>query len=442
VTASTPRLTVSSADAGPIALIDEDREAARFRVHRSVFTSPDVFGLERRAFWQHEWLYLGHGSEVPAPGDFIRRNLAGRELIFCRSTDGELRTFLNACPHRGTTVCRDHRGNSRFFTCFYHAWSFANDGRLVAMPDREAYEGTHFGEGELDLPRVPRMASYRDWVFVSFSSDGKDLQSHLAGAAESLDLIADQSPDGVEVVAGTHVYTSRTNWKLAVENALDGYHFGPTHATFIEARKATGYVVDGQGGWADLGGGHSLFESRGFYGRSGLSWEPSWGDDEHRRIEAVRAELATRLGPERMSRIADWSRNTFIFPNLIVFDFAGISFRVLEPVAPGRTEIRAYEMAPRREPAAARRLRLDNILSFVGPGGFATPDDLEAQQGAQLGYETTSADTRPGVAWSDVSRGMAAELRGEQTDIYDEGHIRAFWRHWQDRVSAAADRMP
>jgi benzoate/toluate 1,2-dioxygenase alpha subunit len=80
-------------------------------------------------------------------------------------------------------------------------------------------------------------------------------------------------------------------------------------------------------------------------------------------------------------------------------------------------------------------MRLDNILTFVGPGGFATPDDLEAQQSAQRGYETTANDPRPGVAWSDVSRGYEAELRGEPTDIYDEGHIRAFWRHWHQRLS-------
>lgn len=416
-------------------LLIEDVERFRFLVNRNAFTSQEIFDLEMERFWDREWLYLGHHSEVPERGDFLRRTLAGRELIFCRSHDDEVRVFLNACPHRGTIVCREEEGNGRFFTCFYHAWSFDNSGRLVSLPGPEAYSDIDELKADLGLRSVPRVDDYRGFVFVSFAPDGPPLSESLAGATESLDLVVDVSPHGVEVVKGTHSYTSRTNWKLGVENALDGYHFAPTHQTFIEYRKSAGYVPAEQGGhWEDLGGGNLVVESRGFYGRSGLDWEPNWGEEERLRIEGVRAELRERLGAERAQRIADWSRNTFIFPNLLIFDFAGVSFRTIEPVAPGVTELRAHEFAPIGEPPEARQLRLDNLLSFVGPGGFATPDDIEAQQAAQVGLRTTSSDPRAGVAWSDISRGYEKELRGEEISWLDEGHVRAFWTHWRDRL--------
>ncbi|MGE3619645.1 MAG: Rieske 2Fe-2S domain-containing protein [Acidimicrobiia bacterium] len=419
-------------------LILEDPERFRFKVHRSALTSQEVFDLEMRAFWEREWLYLGHSSELPRPGDFVRRTLAGRELIFCRSTDGQLRAFLNACPHRGTIVCRETSGNGRFFTCFYHAWSFENSGRLVALPGPESYTDVEALKDELSLRPVPRLGEYRGFVFASFATEGPSLEAALGSATDSLDRIVDQSPDGVEVVRGTHAYTSRTNWKLSVENALDGYHFAPTHQTFIEYRKSSGYKPQTDiGTWADLGGGHVIMESRGLYGRSGLDWEPAWGEDERVRIEAVRAELRARLGAERATQVSDWSRNTFVFPNLLLFDFAGISVRTLEPVAPGVTQVRAHELAPVGEPPAARRLRLDNLLTFVGPGGFATPDDIEAQQDAQIGLETSVTDVRIGVPWSDISRGYERELAGLETDAFDEGHVRTFWRHWRDRLAAA-----
>jgi p-cumate 2,3-dioxygenase subunit alpha len=420
---------------GVSSLIEEDRAARRFRVHRSVFTSPEIFELEMRTFWDRSWLYLGHESELRTPGDFVVRTLAGRSLIFCRDDQGALHAFLNSCPHRGTTVCREEGGRTRHFVCFYHAWSFRLDGTLAAVPDAGAYADFDAYRATMSLRSVPRLELYRGFAFVSFDPGSPPLVQSLAGARECLDLVADQSPNGVEVLRGTHLYTSRTNWKLAVENALDGYHFAPTHRTFIEYRKRTGYVSNAQGGWEDLGNGHFLAESVGAYGRAGLSWEPSWGEAERLRIEAVREELRARVGEPRATLIADHSRNVHVFPNLLLFDFAGVSFRVLEPIAPDCTRVRAYEFAPIGEPPDARALRLDHMLSFTGPGGFASPDDIEAQQCAYDGYRITANDPRPGVAWSDISRGMEKEVQGEPTDMYDEGHVRAFWRHWSNALS-------
>ena len=75
-------------------------------------------------------LYAGHESEVPQTGDFLTRRVGGRPLIIVHSSDGQIRVFHNSCRHRGATVCRHTRGNARHFTCFYHNWTYDNQGRL------------------------------------------------------------------------------------------------------------------------------------------------------------------------------------------------------------------------------------------------------------------------------------------------------------------------
>src|SRR6266702_26624 len=80
--------------------IFEDWNARIFRVNREVFRSDEIFARERR-LWDRLWLYLGHETEVPKAGDFKIRTLAGRPLIFTRDSKGQVRAYLNACPHRG-----------------------------------------------------------------------------------------------------------------------------------------------------------------------------------------------------------------------------------------------------------------------------------------------------------------------------------------------------
>src|SRR5687767_11887077 len=97
----------------------EDWAARVFRVNREVFRSEEVFARERSRVWQRTWLYLGHETEVPKPNDFKSRTLAGRPLIFTRDSTGKVRAYLNACPHRGTILCRETEGNAKLYQCFY-----------------------------------------------------------------------------------------------------------------------------------------------------------------------------------------------------------------------------------------------------------------------------------------------------------------------------------
>ena len=82
-------------------LIIDDRDQGIFKVHRSALTSPELFALEQERVFDQCWLYLGHESEVSKPGEYRRREVAGRPVFFARGNDGMVRAFLNSCPHRG-----------------------------------------------------------------------------------------------------------------------------------------------------------------------------------------------------------------------------------------------------------------------------------------------------------------------------------------------------
>ena len=414
-------------------------DAEKGLVSRRIFIEPELYQQELDRIFARCWLYLGHESEVPNPGDFKVRTLAGRPLIFTRDTKGQVRAYLNACPHRGTILCRETEGNAKTYQCFYHAWTFANTGELVGIPDPGAYPPERGFAAQMGLRTLPRFENYRGFVFVSFALTGDSLREHLGDARDYIDLMADHSEKGLEVIPGTHLYSIRGNWKLAVENAMDGYHFSPTHVTFLEYLKTTGYVTSDEGGRAiTLQNGHSVLVFSGHGGRVGVQWEPRFGEEERLRVEANVRALASRVGQERADRVSHTSRILYVFPNLLLFDIEGLAARQLEPAAPGFTEVRAWELAPSGESAEARALRIRILGSFIGPGGLATPDDVEAYECVQRGVVATAGDPRPEVDWSDISRGMERESRGEPARNVDEAGIRGFWRHWDTLVSGTS----
>lgn len=410
-------------------LVIDRPDLGKFRLHRSSMTSPEIYELEKARIFDKCWLYLGHESETPEPGDYARRTVAGRPLFFARDREGNLGVFHNTCPHRGALVCRKDRGNARAFQCFYHAWTFDTAGRLIGVTDIEGY-GPGFDRSEMGL-RSPRFESYRGFIFVCFDAGTEPLRKYLAGAAEYLDLVADQSPEGMRVVSGSNRYSIKANWKLLGENSMDGYHVLPTHKSYFDYMANTygrdgshAAVRDRRGFGRALGNGHGVMENDSVYGRPIAMWHPYFGEEARPEIQRVKDRLIARHGLAKALRMCEKSRNLLVFPNLVVNDFAAVTVRTYQPAGPESMDVTAWELAPADEDGALLRRRLDSFLTFLGPGGFATPDDVEALESCQRGFRSG------GVEWSDYSRGMLREPRGA-----DELQMRSFWRRWLSMVA-------
>lgn len=412
-------------------LVHSDDAAGVFRVARRAFTDPSVFEAERAQIFDHCWLYLGHSSELPKKGSFVTRSVGGRNLIFNRDAGGEVHAFINACPHRGATVMREASGNAKNFTCSYHGWVFGADGRMRDLPGIESYAEGFGRGGEADLVPVPQLASYRDFWFVNFDAKAVSLDEYLADAKEYLDLVADQSETGMEIISGTQEYAIRANWKLLVENSFDGYHAVSTHATYFDYLKNMNGVLAQSNvvGFArDLGNGHAVVEYSAPWGRPVANWVPAWGEETKPEIDALYDKLAAKHGTERANRIAKNSRNLLIFPNLMIVDVMAVTLRTFYPKAPDYNEVTAWAIGPSEESGWLRKNRLHSFLEFLGPGGFATPDDVEMLEQCQRGYANQKE-----AGWNDISRGMQ---KADPATV-DEHQIRVFWRRWNALVQQA-----
>jgi p-cumate 2,3-dioxygenase subunit alpha len=407
-------------------------EAQRiFRVSRQTFVDSQIFETERREIFDKCWLYLGHASELPNTGDFVTRQVGGRSILFTRAGAGSFSALLNTCPHRGAQVCREKSGSAKSFQCFYHGWAFGLDGKIRSYPGKSSYPDDFLERPQSSMSRVPRHESYRDFHFVCFDPAATSLSDYLGAVKEYLDVICDQSHEGMRIVQGSQEYSMRANWKLLTENSIDGYHALTTHATYLD------YLRNSSGGLAqvafggegrDLGGGHAVLEYRAPWGRPVAQWIPAWGEKGQVELDGIRARMVARYGVHRAARICDLNRNLFVFPNLVVNDIMAVTVRTYYPVQVDQMTISAWALAPSEESAWARKYRLYNFLEFLGPGGFATPDDVEALEQCQKGFRNSAE-----AGWNDISKGM-----GKATPSYDdELQMRAFWSEWNRRVFGA-----
>jgi p-cumate 2,3-dioxygenase subunit alpha len=419
-----------------------DRERGRFLVHRSAYTSPEIFEEERRRILHRSWIVLGHESEVPNKGDFVVRQVVDRELIFNRDVDGKVNAFFNSCRHRGAAICREPRGNRTRFVCPYHGWAYKSSGELFNQHSSFGY-GERFNEGGFyDLTRVARIDKRAGFYFVNFDPGAISLDDYLQDAGPMLDAIAEQSAVGMEVVRGCHEYEIKANYKLICENSYDGYHLDITHASFVDymrtmVRGVPVSEMNIRGIAKSLGNGHACFELEIPTGRPVAQWLPVWGEEARLEIDAKKKELESRLGKAKADRISVTNRNMVIFPNSIINDQQTVLLRTVTPMAHNRMIIRAWSIGPKDEGPVLRRIRNEGALSFLGPGGFATPDDVEMLELCQRGFE--NAD----VEWNDISKGFRPEentLRDYDEHYDNELQMRAYWYRWNEIMSAPEPR--
>ncbi|MGH7804229.1 MAG: Rieske 2Fe-2S domain-containing protein, partial [Candidatus Binatia bacterium] len=368
---------------------------------------------------------------------FKLSSIGRRSVIVVRGEDGTVRVLLNRCAHRGATVCQQERGKAATFRCAYHGWSFHTDGRLAAVPYADGY-GPGFRREDWRLASAPRVASYRGFVFASLSTNGISLDEHLgAPIKKQLDYFCDLSPEG-EVVArsGTNKYGYDGNWKLQLENSVDGYHPTFTHQAFFDSfGMKMGVPRDlfhgnSAGRNRDLGNGHAMLdfgaynrESAGARARIDQMRETPWG-------ERYWQALCERLGEARaLDVLIAGGTHVSVFPNLVVLQN---QIHVIRPVAVDRTEVLLSPvlLAGAPDELNAARLRLHEM--FYGPGGGGVPDDIEMFRRIQIGLDS-SVDP-----WIRFWRGRHREERhadgtmsGQMTDELSQ---RGIWREWTRRM--------
>src|SRR5579883_3189834 len=214
-------------------LYDWDELVQEDRVHRLIYTDPAIFQAELTNIWGAVWVYLGHESQIPGNNDFITTRLGLRPIILIRDADGKIRALFNRCTHRGTTLARKESGNAHMFTCPYHGWSYLSTGKLRAVPWPDGY-ACDFKDGRFNLAQVPRVDSYRGFVFGTLNPDAPALVEYLGGITTPIDEWLDRNPGGKVEVCEANRLKYKGNWKLAYDNSGDGYHVVFSHRSLLE----------------------------------------------------------------------------------------------------------------------------------------------------------------------------------------------------------------
>jgi p-cumate 2,3-dioxygenase subunit alpha len=412
--------------------IDIDADRRIFRTARSSYVDRELYEAEMKSIFSKCWLYVGHDSELSGPNDFKTRTVAGRSIIFVRDNDGAVQCFLNICPHRGAQICREREGNTKAFHCIYHGWSFETNGDLLHVVEEDTYANGFNSNGRNNLVPVPRFEQYRGFWFLNYDAGAISLGDYLGDARIYIDRVVDQAELGMEIVGNPQEYSMRANWKLLAENSTDILHVEALHPTYLDLIRTNseGQIKRGrmEGKAIDLGNGHAVVEREATYGRPIAKWISLWGEDAKGDIDRIYRRLEDQFGEDTAMKMATYCRNILIFPNLVINDIMSLTIRSFQPTDMDYMEISVWSLAPVEErdtPALERRLT--NFLEFLGPAGFATPDDVEALESCHRAFAANNE-----APWNDLSkgfRGPADDLVGETKD---ETPQRAFWRGWQE----------
>lgn len=430
------------------ALIDDRPKDKVFRVDRAIYFDPRVFDLEMSCIFESNWQFLCHESQIAKPGDYFSTFIGRQPVFVTRQKDGGLKAFINSCVHRGALLTPFRQGNAPTITCRFHGWTYANDGRCLKIKNEETgFPTENFDRGRFNLTAVPKVENYKGFVFGNLAAGGPDLVTFLGEAATFIDFVADRSAAGDEVLPGSQTYVINGNWKMQTENAVDGYHTSTVHRVFVSTMKnredrdgLTGMMRTESGriagevrnGCYDLGGGHMVI----WADRSPPETSPLWEAKD--RIEAA-------YSPGKANWMLRRGRNLIIYPNIMINDFAATQIRTFRPIAPDKTEVTIYCLAPKDESKDARYARLRKFEDFFMASGMATSDDVMALEDAQAGSRARL------IRWGEMHRGFDTSLAGPDAEAVEGGftpetsnttwdqetHYHGFYRTWRDHLARA-----
>src|ERR1700682_2655631 len=203
------------------------------------YFDPELAKLEHSAVFANTWQVVGRTEQVRDTGTFLTADAAGEPIVFVRGEDGLLRAFYNVCRHHAAAVVTEAQGCAKQFRCPYHGWTYGIDGALKGMVE--------FG-GVCDFDRaknglVPiRVDTWENFVFVNLDGRAAPLKDFL-GAVPG--LVAPLELANKLHFFDRRIYTLNCNWKVYVDNYLDGgYHVPHAHKGLSSVIEYTKYTIE------------------------------------------------------------------------------------------------------------------------------------------------------------------------------------------------------
>jgi choline monooxygenase len=200
------------------------------------YTDAAVLDDENRDVFARTWQLAGRAGQVAEAGQFFTTTIAGEPLLFVRGNDGELRALSNVCRHRAGPVAYGE-GKRPVLQCRYHGWTYGLDGRLLTMPEMDGIQG--FDPASVCLPRF-RVETWNELVFVALREDVPPFAEFIGELAHDL---ARRDYRGFALAARKD-WELDCNWKVYVDNYLEGYHIPIVHPSLFRELDYAGYRTE------------------------------------------------------------------------------------------------------------------------------------------------------------------------------------------------------
>ncbi|MGW5518147.1 Rieske 2Fe-2S domain-containing protein [Nocardia africana] len=348
-----------------------------------IINDAEAHDVERERVFGQAWVFLGHESEIPDPGDYVVRYISEDQFIVCRDEDGGVRALLNSCRHRGMQVCRAEMGNASHFRCPYHGWTYDNKGTLVGVPAGKDAYGNKLQKSDWNLRAAPNLATYKGLIFGSLDPNAVPLDEFLGDMKFYLDIVLDRSDAGLEVVGAPQRWVIGANWKLGADNFVgDAYHTMMTHRSMVELGLAPPdpqFALYGE--HVHMDHGHGL----GIIGPPpGIPLPEFMGMPDN-----IVESLQRRLTPEQ---VEIFRSNAFIhgtvFPNLSIGNFLMakdhlspptpfLTLRIWHPLGADKMEAWSFFLVEKDAPDWFKEESYKAYLRTFGISGAFEQDDAE-----------------------------------------------------------------
>ncbi len=202
------------------------------------FLDPDILEAEKERIFGSTWQLVAKTDELQRIGDFVPVTVLDEPVVITRGLEGELRAFYNVCRHRAGQVALS-KGNRKSLQCRYHGWTYGLDGCLRAAPEMEETEG--FSKDDFGLMPV-RVDAWGPFVFVCLSDSAPALRD-MIGAIPSEVAAAGYDVESMRLVERRE-YVVECNWKVYVDNYLEGYHLPIAHPQLYKELDYDAYRVE------------------------------------------------------------------------------------------------------------------------------------------------------------------------------------------------------
>jgi methanesulfonate monooxygenase subunit alpha len=360
-----------------------------------IYSDAAVFEEEQKRIFAGGWKLLCHESELPASGDYRVFKVAGRSVVTVRGDDGLVRSFYNACAHRGAELVRDVRGNLKNFRCFYHLWAYDLEGQNTSMTRPQGYQSCGLRNQDANL-RALRTEVLLGLVFVSLNDHVEPLAEYLGEILP--DLSKHLGSDELEVFHH-HSAVIQANWKFWNDNNTEVYH---EYLHVLNRRTMVQQPGYHDRRWKICSRGHGTAgEVITNYSVVGL--------------EARAENLFPGVSPNGLIAYG-------LFPDvLLIMRSTVMRLDTMTPLAPDRTLLEWRGLGLKSDTPEVRAMRLRQHNQVWGPAGRNLAEDVAAVESQQRNV------------MSGASR-YSIIAREEDRRPHDDCFFRAYYQEWGRRI--------